>query len=173
MSRCVEKGPPGVGVYITQTGSLLPRLCGGEGPGMRGPSCKQRSNRDPNIHAHQPLTPSPSPRSGARGARLKDKLRLADLCRMRDGSVNVWTPLPSVMCELSSCRSWIFCLLHRRHEIAFRDCPIRRRPLRNKVLEELYMKWWRGCGLTSNPYQPKSQISNHKYQIISKHQNTN
>jgi hypothetical protein len=55
------------------SGSLLPRLCGGEGLGMRGHSARTYCELRRKLTRSKPLSPSPSPRSGARGARVKTR----------------------------------------------------------------------------------------------------
>jgi len=58
------------------SGSLLPRLfwAGGEGLGMRGHSAEKQSGFSCKLGCRKPLTPGPSPRSGARGASV-DRVR--------------------------------------------------------------------------------------------------
>ena len=58
----------GIGIYPFNSGSLLPRLCGGEGLGMRGRASSLLENAITECIYRKPLTPSPSPRSGERGA---------------------------------------------------------------------------------------------------------
>ena len=50
---------PRICLYTNITGSLLPRLCGGEGLGMRGPAARESQNVG-NLSYSEFLTPDPS-----------------------------------------------------------------------------------------------------------------
>jgi hypothetical protein len=100
------------------SGSLLPRLCGGEGLGMRGPArAGYPANRRTEPTAQKPLTPSPSPRSGARGARYFSLRVSCDLATMRQTRPSRMTGTEtSPLCHV---------VRRRRHEKTFRGSSAR------------------------------------------------